>query len=193
MGLDSLLASMETRVTGVTGVHPSNGAALHCNPILNSGVTRVTNSQGRPAPVTPATPCNPARVTPEPAPIGACTLVTPVTHENINGAVSRWWRLHFPDREPVEVACFPDSTHAEILSRYPEAIAAEPFEPTTPTPACSTCAHRPPGWLSFQRAPCGNPVAAGLSELDGVIRYSPDQGATCPAWSGNSHAPVRWN
>ena len=44
-------------------------------------------------------------------------------------AASRWWRLHFPDREPVEVASFPPSTHAEILERYPDAVAAEPFVP----------------------------------------------------------------
>jgi len=42
---------------------------------------------------------------------------------------STWWRLHFPDREPVEVACVPPSTHDEILERYPDAVAAEPFVP----------------------------------------------------------------
>lgn len=59
-----------------------------------------------------------------------------------------------------------------------------PPEQAKPSPArnCSICAHRLPGWHSLQAAPCGNPVAAGLSDLEGVIRYSPDQGATCPAW-----------
>jgi len=42
---------------------------------------------------------------------------------------SRWWLLHFDAREPLEVACFPPSTHAEILERYPDAVAAEPFVP----------------------------------------------------------------
>ena len=44
--------------------------------------------------------------------------------------VSRWWLIHYPDRDPVEVACCPEATHAEVLERYPDAIAAEPFTPT---------------------------------------------------------------
>jgi hypothetical protein len=94
------------------------------------------------------------------------------------GGPCRWWLLHYPDRELVEVACFPPATHADILERHPVAIAAEPFEPATsePTRACSTCAH------ACRSGCCGEPVAAGLSDLPGVIRYHPDQGATCPAW-----------
>lgn len=90
---------------------------------------------------TPDTPCNLTGVSGNPAPIEACTLDTPDTPEIIIGkgiaTVSRWWRLHFPDREPVEVACFPPSTHDEILERYPDAIAAEPFTQTLLQPATS--------------------------------------------------------
>lgn len=50
---------------------------------------------------------------------------------------SRWWLLHFDARNPVEVACFPPSTHDEILERYPDAIAAEPFTQTLLQPATS--------------------------------------------------------
>jgi hypothetical protein len=40
----------------------------------------------------------------------------------------RWaWLLHFADREPLEVYCNPDATHAEILERYARAMAAEPI------------------------------------------------------------------
>lgn len=42
--------------------------------------------------------------------------------------------------------------------------------------SCSTCAH------VCRSGCCGEPVAAGLSDLPGVIRYHPDQGTTCPAW-----------
>lgn len=130
--------------------------------------------------------------------IATATPATVATHEDDNGrnvasvatvtvanpteartaTVSCWWLLHYPDRELVEVACFPPATHADILERHPEAIAAEPFEPATsePTRACSTCAH------ACRSGCCGEPVAAGLSDLPGVIRYHPDQGATCPAW-----------
>lgn len=43
---------------------------------------------------------------------------------------SRWWLIHYPDRDPVEVACCPEATHAEILERHSDAVAAEPFTPT---------------------------------------------------------------
>lgn len=43
----------------------------------------------------------------------------------------RHWRVHFADREPVEVYCNPDATHAEILERYPDAPAAEPIPERT--------------------------------------------------------------
>lgn len=107
---------------------------------------------------------------------GRFQKMTPVTH---SGITSRWWLIHYPDREPAEVASFPPATHAEILERHPEAIAAEPFNQAAPEPAhtsCSTCTH------ACRSGCCGEPVAAGLSNLPGVIRYSPDQGATCPAW-----------
>lgn len=59
--------------------------------------------------------------------------------------------------------------------------AAPPAKPA-PVPACRTCQHRPPGYLATAAAPCGDPVAAGLADLPGVIRYHPDDGKTCPAW-----------
>ena len=48
--------------------------------------------------------------------------------------VSRWWLLHYPDRDSVEVACCPEATHADILERHPDAVAAEPFTPTIRQP-----------------------------------------------------------
>lgn len=48
---------------------------------------------------------------------------------------SRWWLIHYPDRDPVEVACCPDATHADILERHPDAVAAEPFTPTIRQPS----------------------------------------------------------
>ena len=36
------------------------------------------------------------------------------------------WRIHFADRNPVEVAFSPAATHAEALASYPDALAAEP-------------------------------------------------------------------
>lgn len=45
-----------------------------------------------------------------------------------------------------------------------------------PVPACKTCAN------VTGRGGCGKPVAAGLSDVVGVIRYSPNGGATCLVW-----------
>lgn len=42
-------------------------------------------------------------------------------------AASRWWLIHYLNRDPLEVACCPEATHAEILERHPDAVAAEPF------------------------------------------------------------------
>lgn len=47
---------------------------------------------------------------------------------------SRFWLIHYPDREPVEVSCTPAATHAEILAEYPDAIA-EPFTPAARKPS----------------------------------------------------------
>ena len=49
--------------------------------------------------------------------------------------VSRWWLIHYPDRDPLEVACCPEASHADILERHPDAVAAEPFTPTIRQPS----------------------------------------------------------
>lgn len=43
------------------------------------------------------------------------------------GAASRWWRLHFTDRSPLEVSCTPATTRAEMLKGYPTATSAGSF------------------------------------------------------------------
>jgi hypothetical protein len=42
---------------------------------------------------------------------------------------SRWWLIRYPDRDPVEVACCPPATRAEMMVAYPAASAVEPFKP----------------------------------------------------------------
>jgi hypothetical protein len=37
------------------------------------------------------------------------------------------WFLHFVDRDPMEVTCYPSVSHDKILSYYPDAIAALPI------------------------------------------------------------------
>lgn len=42
-------------------------------------------------------------------------------------AVSRWWRIHYADRPPVEVVHAPRGRHDEILKWNLEATKVEPF------------------------------------------------------------------
>lgn len=43
------------------------------------------------------------------------------------------WLIHFTDRDPISVSFSPEATHAEALTNYPDAVAAEPYEPPPPT------------------------------------------------------------
>ena len=91
---------------------------------------------------------------------------------------SRWWQIHHPDGAPVVTWRDPPATWAEILERHPDAVAAEPFNQTAPVQAtsCDTCAH-----ATFHGG-CGEPVAAGLSDVAGVIIYHDGGGKDCSAW-----------
>ena len=58
------------------------------------------------------------------------TAPPPIVGAGDTAPASRWWLNHYPDRDPVEVACYPDATHADILEQLPDSVAAEPFTPT---------------------------------------------------------------
>ena len=67
------------------------------------------------------------------------------------GELSRWWKLHCADGTEKEIGRFPDSTRAEVLALYPDAVAAEPFvpvirRPSTPLTAVEELAIRQ--WLA---------------------------------------------
>ena len=53
----------------------------------------------------------------------------------IDATPSRWWRLHYADSDPVDLICVPVATHAEMLARHPDALAAEPYTPIWRAPA----------------------------------------------------------
>ncbi len=105
---------------------------------------------------------------------------------------STWWRMHYPDRDPVKVWTNPPATQFQILKNRPDADAAEPIiedrtapvfdhpktkpEPTILARSCSTCTH-----VTY-RGGCGVPVEAKLSALEGVICYHPAGGLDCPVW-----------
>lgn len=71
----------------------------------------------------------------------------PITETLVKGGASDpattscWWLIRYPDSDPAEMACCPEATHAEILEWYPDAIAAEPFEPTIRQPSAPMSAN----------------------------------------------------
>ena len=142
MALDTLLASLKCGVSEVAGVQASHAKAIACNPVKLSGVAEVSASTVSTTTATPETLPDTKEVSARPTPTAACTHETSVTLETIKGEASvpkvgagdtaiasRWWLLHYLDRDPVEVACCPEATYAEILKRNPDAIAAEPLGP----------------------------------------------------------------
>jgi hypothetical protein len=96
---------------------------------------------------TSATSCEQTEVSAKPAPVKACTPATPATSKNNDGGNDgrntsqrassmpfRWWRIHYHDREPVEVVYSPLATQAQILEWEPDAVKVEPFEPIRQKP-----------------------------------------------------------
>jgi len=87
---------------------------------------------GKPANANPAKSANDGQGEGEPlAGLAALALANPTEAKTANAVTSWGWRLHFSDRDPLEVYCNPDATHAGILDRYPDALAAEPIPERT--------------------------------------------------------------
>jgi hypothetical protein len=47
---------------------------------------------------------------------------------------SRWWLIHYMDRDPLETFCAPAVSRAWILEHSPGAVSAEPLAPPVPQP-----------------------------------------------------------
>ena len=93
-----------------------------------------------PATLANANPANPANDRPPTggtlARLATLALANPTNEKPAHPAMigagdssiaSHWWLIHFIDRDPLELAYYPAATHAEILERHPDAVAAEPF------------------------------------------------------------------
>lgn len=109
-----------------------------------------------------------------PAKVGASDTAT----------ASRWWLIHFTDRDSLEVVCCPEATHADILESHPDAVAAEPFTPPIRQPSAplTTSEETDPATIADvigQRDADARDYftgrAAELSTLDAV----PDDRRTC--------------
>ena len=88
---------------------------------------------------------------------------------------SRWWLIHYPDRDLLEVACCPEATHADILERHPDAVAAEPFTPTIRQPSAPLAASEETAiraWLALieETDPATIAEVIGRCQRDGDAR-----------------------
>ncbi len=127
MGLDSLLMSLKSGVTEVTQVQTSLHNAITRNPEKLAGVAEVADTSSASLGVTFVTLPRLIEVTEKAAQPLVCTPVPAVTPDlNKYGtdlqeaqSVSRWWKIHYSNRDPLTLACFPMSTRAEVLRRYP--------------------------------------------------------------------------
>jgi len=98
---------LATAIPAISATQPKGEAAT----VARIATVAVANPKGeKPAP---------------PAKVGASDTAT----------ASCWWLIHFRDLEPVEMIVSPPATHAEILERHPDALAAEPFTPTIRQPS----------------------------------------------------------
>jgi hypothetical protein len=70
----------------------------------------------------------------------------------------------------------PATFATQVLQEEPTSLAPERGAYLTAITSCTTCAK------VTRRGGCGDPVHAGLSELEGVIRYHPTGGKACIAW-----------
>jgi len=143
MGLDSLLASLKAGVAEVAWVQASRTKGIACNPVKQSEVAAVSLATEAADTATPETLRNSIEVSSKPSSTLACTHATSVTPELIEyefgagdtATACGWWLIHHVDREPLPVACSPEATHAQMLERHPDAVAAAPFTPTVRHPS----------------------------------------------------------
>lgn len=149
---------------------------------------------------TPATPCHGSRGAADGASSQACTHETPETlpcwdsemapgtgTEKGMGAF-RWWLVHYPDRPPEKIGCFPPATQDEVLAGKEEALAAVPFEPMParfPLPSDMREDHLVRAWLDH----IGETDPAIRAEVLAHCRSDARARRELLQWAGESLAP----
>lgn len=82
----------------------------------------------KPANANPAKAANDGQGEGKPlAGLAALALANPTEAKTDNDAISWCWCLAFSETEPLIVYFHPEATRAEVLERYPDALAAEPL------------------------------------------------------------------
>jgi len=102
---------------------------------------------------------------------------------------SRWWLIHYLDRDPVQVACCPAAFHAEIMEWHPGAVAAEPCNPIPRQSHAQMCASEEAAirtWLVLigetDPAAIADVMRQCQQDLD-ARRYFTERAAEEPGWN----------
>jgi hypothetical protein len=86
---------------------------------------------------------------------------------------SRWWLIHYPNREPLRVASAPPTTYTEIRKQYPNALGLEPFTPSIRQPSAQLSANEETlirAWLALIE----EPDPATIAEVIGQCQRDAD-------------------
>lgn len=173
MGLDSLLATMETR--NVTPVTPIEAAGVTLEPSWIKACTLVTSVTPQNN-VTANEPANDWKFTSDGEP--EALLLMADDHEFDEEARHLVWVFHFAEDEPETGVFMKPVNYRQALAMYPQAIAAVPFTITVEA-SCETCQNRtrPGGYPSPFL--CGGRADLPPAYGDGhPLRQLPENGGT---------------
>lgn len=168
MGLDDLLAKLE-RAAGTAGTAdvPADVPANPLQTLAGTAGTAGTAEKGK----------------------GGCDYSETLPTDTALPVRATRWRLHYADREPMEVHFAPAADHDEALVSYPDAVAAEPLPEMLaqsahePARGCSTCRHRKRPGLSAGYCGGGRDDLSGAYGLHHPLRKLPaDQGESCASY-----------
>lgn len=183
MGLDSLLATMETR--NVTPVTPIEAAGVTLEPAWIKACTPVTSVTAQNS-VTANEPANDWKFTSDGEP--GAFLPMADDPEFDEKARHLAWVFHFAGDEPETGVFMAPVNYRQALAMYPCAIATIPATLTVEA-SCETCRHR--------RRPGGYPAPFLCGARDDLppaygdghpLRQLPDDnGAGCDLWKGRDH------
>ena len=104
--------------------------------------------------------------------------------EPANDSTSWGWLLHYPDREPVEIYTSPESTLAEVLRDFPEAMLAQPL-PATPTRPAKPLTASEEGAIRAWLAVIEETDPAIIADVLGRCRTDPEARAYFAGRAGN--------
>jgi hypothetical protein len=87
-----------------------------------------------------------------------------------NDAPRSFWLLHYRDCDAEVISYSPAVTHAEVMARYPNAIAADPYTPVTQKPDAPVSTEDEAailGWLAHIGEAASETIAEVMAQCQG--------------------------